>query len=220
MRISAIPQLYRNVKRWTEIISVLSKYGLADWISQLNVEFVKDQLKDRDGEALARLTREARIRLALTELGPTFIKLGQLLSTRADVVGVALAEELKELRANVPADAFADIRQLIESELGQPIEQLFAEFDSVPIASASVGQVHRARLLTGEDVVVKVQHVNIENKIREDLEVIAGLAMLAERIPEFVPYRPSATVAEMSRTLRRELDFGREERNLNQFVAL
>lgn len=220
MRISAIPHIYRNVKRWTEILSVLSKYGLADWISRLNVDFVKDQLKDRDGEALARLTREARIRLALTELGPTFIKLGQLLSTRPDIVGVAIAEELKALRANVPADNFDDIRQLIESELGQPIEQLFAEFDSVPIASASIGQVHRAKLLTGEEVVVKVQHINIEGKVREDLDVIAGLATLAERIPEFQPYRPSATAAEMSRGLRRELDFGREERNLNQFVAL
>lgn len=220
MRISTIPHIYRNVKRWTEILSVLSKYGLADWISQLNVDFVKDQLKDRDGEALARLTREARIRLALTELGPTFIKLGQLLSTRPDVVGVALAEELKELRANVPADSFDEIKALIETELGQPTEELFAELDSVPIASASIGQVHRAKLLSGEEVVVKVQHINIDSKVREDLDVIAGLAMLAERIPDFQPYRPTATVAEMSRTLRRELDFGREERNLYQFVGL
>ena len=95
MKISSIPQIYRNVKRWTEIISVLSKYGLADWISRFNLEFVKDALKARDGEAIARHSREARIRLALTELGPTFIKLGQLLSTRPDVAGVVLADELK-----------------------------------------------------------------------------------------------------------------------------
>lgn len=220
MRISVLPHLYRNVRRWTEIISVLSKYGLADWISRLNLEFVKDQLTYKDGEALARLTREARIRLALVELGPTFIKLGQLLSTRPDIVGSALADELKELRCNAPADDFREIKALIEQELGQPLDELFAEFQSTPMASASIGQVHRARLRTGEEVVVKVQHIGIEAKIREDLEVLAGLAQLAERIPEFQPYRPVATTAEMSRTLRRELDFGREERNLHQFVAL
>jgi ubiquinone biosynthesis protein len=220
MRISALPQIYRNVKRWTEILSVLSKYGLADWLSQTSIEFAKDQLTAPDGDSLARLTREARIRSALTELGPTFIKLGQLLSTRPDVVGAALADELKQLRANVPADNFDAIRTLVESELGQSIEDLFAEFDSVPIASASIGQVHRARLRTFEEVVVKVQHPGIENKIREDLEVLGGLAMLADRIPDFQPYRPSATAAEMGRTLRRELDFGREERNLHQFAAL
>ncbi len=220
MRISALPQIYRNVKRWTEILSVLSKYGLADWLSQTSIEFAKDQLTDRAGGALARLTREARIRLALTELGPTFIKLGQLLSTRPDVVGAALADELKQLRANVPADSFDDVRKVVESEFGQTIEELFEEFDTVPIASASIGQVHRAKLRTGEEVVVKVQHIGIEHKIREDLEVLAGLALLADRLPDFQPYRPSATTAEMSRTLRRELDFGREERNQHQFVAL
>src|SRR6185436_10111276 len=101
MKISSIPQIYRNVKRWTEILSVLSKYGLADWIARLDLEFVKDQLKARDGELIARESGEARIRLALSELGPTFIKLGQLLSTRPDLVGVTLADELTKLQANV-----------------------------------------------------------------------------------------------------------------------
>ena len=219
IKISSIPQIYRNVKRWTEILSVLSKYGLADWISRLNIDFVKDRLKDREGEALARHTPEKRIRLALTELGPTFIKLGQLLSTRPDMVGVQLAEELTHLQANVPADPVDMVRDTIETELGQPVEELFAEFDDVPIASASIGQVHGARLLTGEDVVVKVQHVGIEEIVREDLDVLMGLALLAERVPELVTYRPTATVAEMGRVLRRELDFGREERNLQQFCA-
>src|SRR5690606_35283846 len=109
------------------------------------------------------------------------------------------------------ADSFDDVRKVVESEFGQTIEELFEEFDTVPIASASIGQVHRAKLRTGEEVVVKVQHIGIEHKIREDLEVLAGLAMLADRLPDFQPYRPSSTTAEMSRTLRRELDFGREE---------
>ena len=88
MRISTIPHIYRNVRRWTEILSVLSKYGLADWLSRLNIEMFKTQLKGSRGEALALQTPEKRIRLALTDLGPTFIKLGQLLSTRPDLVGV------------------------------------------------------------------------------------------------------------------------------------
>lgn len=217
MRITSIPHIYRNVRRWTEILSVLSRYGLADWISRLNIDFVKDQLKDREGEALARQTPEKRIRLALAELGPTFIKLGQLLSTRPDVVGGKLAEELSHLQAAVPADPPDVVRDTIESELGQPIEELFSEFEDVPIASASIGQVHGARLKTGEAVVVKVQHSDIENIVREDLDVLAGLALLAERVPELAPYRPTSTVAEMGRILRRELDFGREERNLQLF---
>lgn len=217
MKISSIPQIYRNVRRLTEIASVLSKYGLADWLSRLNVEFVKDHLKDREGEALARHTTEKRIRLALTELGPTFIKLGQLLSTRPDIVGVKVADELGQLQAAVPADPPDVVRETMASELGQPVEELFAEFNDVPIASASIGQVHHARLKSGEQVVVKVQHNDIENTVREDLDVLGGLALLAERVPELAAYRPSSMVAEMGRVLRRELDFGREERNLQQF---
>jgi len=220
INVRSIPHIYRNVKRWTEIVAVLSKYGLADWLAQTNIEFAKDQLKHRDGEVLARLTREARIRLTLAELGPTFIKLGQLLSTRADLVGKELAEELKQLQAATPADSPETVRKTVETELGQSIDDLFAEFDLVPIASASIGQVHRARLKTGERVVIKVQHAGIESKVNEDLEVLAGLAQLAEQFPEFKPYRPTANLAEMGRTLRRELDFGREERNLHQFNEL
>jgi ubiquinone biosynthesis protein len=220
INVRSIPHIYRNVKRWTEIVRVLSKYGLADWLAQTNIEFAKDQLKHRDGEILARLTREARIRLTLAELGPTFIKLGQLLSTRADMTGKELAEELKLLQAATPADPPDVVRKTVETELGMTLDDLFAEFDLVPIASASIGQVHRARLKTGERVVVKVQHAGIESKVNEDLEVLAGLAQLAEQFPEFKPYRPTANVAEMGRTLRRELDFGREERNLHQFAEL
>ena len=104
INVRSIPHLYRNVKRWTEILTVLSKYGLADWLAPTNIDFIKDRLSSRAGESIARLTREARIRLTLTELGPTFIKLGQLLSTRPDVVGRDLADELKQLQAATPAD--------------------------------------------------------------------------------------------------------------------
>ena len=220
IKVRSIPHIYRNVKRWTEILTVLSKYGLADWLAPTNIEFIKDRLSSRAGESIARLTREARIRLTLTELGPTFIKLGQLLSTRPDVVGRDLANELKQLQTSTPADPPDVVRKIVETELGQSLDDLFAEFDLEPIASASIGQVHQARLRTGERVVVKVQHAGIDVKVNEDLEVLGGLAQLAEGFPEFKPYRPTANVAEMGRTLRRELDFGREERNLHQFAEL
>ncbi len=220
MRLRSLPNLFRNVKRWTDILSVLSKYGLADWLAGTNIEFIKDRLKDSAGENISRTTREARIRLALTELGPTFIKLGQLLSTRPDVVGHALATELQQLQSEVPADPPHVVRAIVEKEFGETIDQLFTEFNDVPVASASIGQVHKARLPNGHKVVVKVQHAGIEAKVNEDLEVLGGLAYLAEQISEFQPYRPAATVAEMARTLRRELDFGREERNLSQFATL
>jgi ubiquinone biosynthesis protein len=220
MKLATVPQIYRNVKRWTEILSVLSKYGLADWISRLNIDFAKDRLKAPSGEALARHSWETRVRLALSELGPTFIKLGQLLSTRPDVVGVDLAEELTKLQTRCPSDPPAKVRTLIEEELGQHIDQLFVNFSDEPLASASIGQVHAATLRSGVPVVVKVQHLGIQNRVREDLDVLAGIAQLAELIPEYQAYRPTATVAELARTLRRELDFGREEGNLTQFATL
>jgi len=220
LHVRSIPQLYRNVRRWTEIVTVLSKYGLADWLAQTNIDFFKDRLSSRDGEAIARLSREARIRLTLTELGPTFIKIGQLLSTRPDLVGRELADELTQLQTATPPDPPETVRRTVETELGQTLDELFTDFDLVPIASASIGQVHRAWLKTGEPVVVKVQHQGIESKVNEDLEILAGLAQLAEQFPEFQPYRPSATVAELGRMLRRELDFGREERNCHQFAEM
>lgn len=218
--ISSIPQLYRNIRRWTEILSVLSKYGLADWLSRTNIDFVKDRLKSPQGDVLARESHARRIRLAMTELGPTFVKIGQLLSTRADVVGIELSEELQHLQANVQADDFDYVRKTVEEEFGQPIEEVFDEFSEEPIASASIGQVHRAKLIDGRRVVVKVQHDGIVKTVQNDLEILAGVAQLADMIDEFKPYRPQVLAAEMARSMRRELDFGREERNLQQFTAL
>lgn len=218
MNLNSIPQIYRHLGRWYEILAVLSKYELAAWIGRLGPDFAKDILKARGGAAIARHPWETRLRLAFVELGPTFIKLGQLLSTRPDLVGVRLAEEFQQLQENVHPDAPETVRTLIENELGHPIEELFAEFERDAMASASIGQVHRAKLHGGEDVVVKVLHADIEKKVAVDMDILAGLAMLAERIPEFHNYRPSAIVAEFQRTMRRELDFGREERNIQQFA--
>lgn len=228
--LTSIPQLYRNVRRWTEILSVLSKYGLADWLGRLNVDLIRDRMRAPDGELISNQSQESLIRMALTELGPTFIKVGQLLSTRPDLVGADLAEELSKLQSSTPADSFDQVRQTIEEEQGRPLEELFEWFEETPIASASIGQVHRARLSAekqathevacGCEVVVKVRHANIVPKIDTDLEILAGLAQLAERLEDFRNYQPTAVVREISKTLKRELDFNREFSNLNQFRSL
>ena len=169
MRLSAIPRFERNARRLAEILGVLSKYGLADWLSNVDSEWIQGRFVSFDGERLGSVSHEARIRLALTELGTTFIKLGQVLSTRGDLVGPALAEELAKLRSHTPPDSPAAVRATIQSDLGKPVEELFGVFDDLALASASIGQVHRARLHDGTTVVVKVQHAGIEEKILKDL---------------------------------------------------
>ncbi len=117
MRIRAIPQIYRNVNRWGEILSILSKYGLAGWLSRFEFAVGKNWLKNRSGDVLAEQSRETRIRLALEELGPTFIKLGQIMSTRPDIVGGVLADELETLQTNVPSDSHSQVIYIIQDEL-------------------------------------------------------------------------------------------------------
>ena len=219
MRISSLPRYYRNLRRWQEIIVVLRRYGLADWLSKLSVDFIRDWIKDDHGVPLASYSREARVRMALTDLGPTFIKLGQVLSLRPDLVGSEQAAELQQLQTQVPADPFDQIKSVIEAELKLPISEAFSEFSELSIASASIGQVHAAKLLDGTPVVVKVQHVNIQAKVNEDLEVLRGLAMLAERIPEFAVWQPRGIVEQLSRSIKRELSFSRELSNLVMFQA-
>jgi len=220
MRLTSIPQFARNANRLREIATILSKYSLADWLSRLDLEFVRGLFKRPEGPALTQLTHETRIRLALTELGTTFIKLGQMLSTRADLVGPVLAQELSLLQASAPADPPAAVHALIEAELGRPCAELFAEFDEQPLASASIGQVHRATLKDGHAVVVKVRHQGIEARVTNDLEILLTLAEVAEKnLEEVAQYRPRETAAQFQRMLLRELDFGREERNLQQFAS-
>ncbi len=218
--IPSIPQLYRNVRRVTDVLSVLSKYGLAQWLSHINIDFIKDRLKTANGEILARQSLPARIRLALTELGPTFIKLGQLLSTRPDVVGMAVADELTKLQADVPADDFESIKKTIESDQDCEIESIFLKFDETPMASASIGQVHAAKLMDGTDVVVKVQHTGIERTVDTDLDILHGLAQLAGMLDEFRPYQPVSLAQELAKTMKWELDFEREFRNIQQFRTM
>ena len=216
--ITSIPQLARNLGRVREIVTVLAKYGLADWIDRVDRKFLRRLVKHTAVQPLADATHEARVRMAFTELGTTFIKLGQMLSTRRDLVGPALANELTDLQCNVPADPFAVTKATIEEDLKRPLERLFARFDEVPLASASIGQVHRATLPDGREVVVKVRHPDIVRTVETDLSIVAELAKLAEEfVAEVRPYRPVAVVEQFERVLLRELDFRRELRHLQIF---
>lgn len=216
--ISGVSNFRGNVRRVDEIVRVLAKYGLADWVSDSTPGFIRRRFVTSDGIAVTDYPVEVRIRLALTELGTTFVKLGQMLSTRADLVGPELAAELTSLQADAPADPPDLVRATIQSELGAPPEAIFAWFDENALASASVGQVHLARLADGAEVVVKVQHAGIEGKVRSDLNLLATVAQLAEtNSKELARYRPTDTVAEFSRSLLRELDFHVELNNLLRF---
>jgi ubiquinone biosynthesis protein len=218
--LASIPHFARNARRFKEIAGVLAKYGLAEFLAATDPAFLKDHLVSPAGTSLTSLRREERLRLALTELGATGIKLGQILSTRTDLVGPDVAAELAKLRADTRPDPPEVVRATVTAALGAPPEALFAVFEPTPIASASIGQVHRARLADGTAVVVKVQHAGIEDAVRADCDILLGLAELAERgIVELRLYQPLAVAAEMRRTILRELDFVREERNLRHFTA-
>jgi ubiquinone biosynthesis protein len=218
LNLTSIPRLTRSLGRLVEIARTLTKYGLADALTRLDYRFVRRWTAGTELARLSTESREARIRMALTELGTTFIKFGQVLSTRPDLISDALAAELAKLQTKVPADPFTVTREIIESELHQPLEELFREFEQTPIASASIGQVHRAVLHSGRRVAVKVQHPDIHRRVADDLSIMAELAYLAEQyLPEFQMYRPVALVSEFDRVLNRELDFRRELRHLQLF---
>jgi ubiquinone biosynthesis protein len=212
-----IPQLARNVGRVAEIVRVLARYGLAGWVRRLDPRAVARWVSKAPPPP-PPLPAETRVRLALTDLGVTFVKLGQILSTRRDLVGPALADELAFLQDAVPADPFAATKATVEAELGAPLGELFASFEETPLASASIGQCHAATLHDGRAVVVKVQHPDLLPRVQADLSILAELADLAGRfLPDVRPYRPTAVVGEFRRLLLRELDFRRELRHLQIF---
>jgi ubiquinone biosynthesis protein len=219
MELTSLFRYQRNAGRLAEIVKILGRYGLADWLRGVKVASVQNFLTSLDGQPITGLATEVRIRLALTELGTTFIKLGQVLSTRADLVGPTLADELAGLQDNAPAEPPETVRKTIHAELGRPVEELFAQFEGQALASASVGQVHRARLPGGQQVVVKVQHRDIEETVAGDLDIMLTLAELGEHYStEVRQYQPRAVLGEFRRTLLRELDFRRELRNLQEFI--
>lgn len=220
MKLDTLSRLERHAKRLGEIATVLGRYGLADLFGGFNYPWLKDRLLSSDGQKLSDITTEAKVRMALTELGTAFIKLGQMLSTRGDLVGPALATELAELQANVPPDPTETAIATIEADFGRPVAELFAEFAEKPLASASIAQVFAARLHSGEEVVVKVLRAGIFEKVTTDLEIVHGLAELLEKhSPMLRPYQPVGIVRQFRRTLLREMDFTYERRNLEDFAG-
>ena len=220
MRIAALTRLEHNARRAGEIVAVFAKYGVADWLKNWHYDWIQNRLRSIDGHHIHELPQEQRLRLAFLELGPTFIKLGQMLSTRPELVGPAVAGELAHLQTQTAPDPPEIVEATITAEFGRPPKTIFAEFEITPLASASIAQVHRARLLSGEEVVVKVQHAGISEKIQPDLDILAGLAELAEHhAPQTRPYQPIALARQFRRTLLRELDFTSERRNLEKFAV-
>lgn len=213
----------RSIRRYRNIIRVLFKYGLDHLLEFLNLSEVvarSRRLLRRDESKIARFTPAERMRMALEELGPTFVKLGQLLSTRPDVIPASYITEFAKLQDKVPPFSYEEVREQISRELGGEIEHFFSTFDELPIAAASIAQVHRAQLKSGEDVVVKVRRPAIEPLIETDIDAMLGLALLAERhVAGSDIYDPVGLVKEFARTIRREMDFSREGRTIEKFAA-
>ena len=208
-----------SARRLREIVRILAKYSLAGWLKHVSYQPIRDALAKPDVQALSDAGMPERIRGALAELGPTFIKFGQVLSTRQDLVGIEIAAELGKLQSGTPADPWADVVATVQGDLGAPPEQLFESFEKDAFSSASIGQVHRAQLPGGEQVVVKVQHAGIQDKVRLDLEMLVALAeLLQEYVEEARPYQPVSTTQEFRRTLLRELDFSSERRHMEEFT--
>jgi len=208
--------MIRRTLRLFGIAAVLARYRLDDLIVDLPplklARIVRLLPWGRRG--VRELGRGARLRLALQELGPIYVKFGQILSTRRDLLPHDIADELAELQDNVPPFPGAEARAIIERELGKPIEQLFRAFDEQPLASASIAQVHAAVLHDGSEVVAKVVRPGIEARIREDLELLDSLAGLVRRYhPEGDRIRPNEVVAEFRRFILDETDMQREGAN-------
>lgn len=204
----------RSIRRYRQIAKVFAKYGLEHLLEYLNLSqlvAVSRKVLRRKASAIAQYSPAERMRLAFEELGPTFIKLGQLLSTRPDVIPRSFVEEFAKLQDNVPSFPFEEAEIQIRLELGRPVDEVFYQIDPMPVAAASIAQVHRARLRTGEDVVVKVRRPGIEALVETDIDVLMGIAQMMERhMPASEIYDPVGLVKEFARTIRREMDFSRE----------
>ncbi|MEM9293566.1 MAG: AarF/UbiB family protein [Acidobacteriota bacterium] len=209
-RFGRIGKTYRHAQRYRQILRALIKYGHADLVEGLKLDqLLGAPLKLVPGTAeMLSLSRAQRIRLVLEELGPTFIKAGQLLSTRPDLLPADLIQELAGLRNDVPPISAEQVVERVEGALKRPLGDLFASFDEEPLAAASIAQVHGARLEDGREVVVKVQRPELERLIAVDLEILSHLAhLLEERFDGWAVQRPTQVVEELGVLLEEELDF-------------
>ncbi len=219
MSIFKVHETYQELKRYGQIVRVLVRYGFGDLLQRMKVNHAaRQRVLTIKTQALKNLTTPERLRLAFEELGPTFIKFGQVLSSRPDMFSAEFVKELSKLQDNVPPFPFRDAKALIEFQFGCPLIEVFDDFEEEPLAAASLAQVHRARTKTGDEVAVKVQRPGIGDIIETDIRILRDLAALCERHwPESRPYEPVQIVDEFARMIRRELDYIREGRNIQRF---
>lgn len=209
-----------NAARAPEIVAILARWGFEDLLLQLDTpQFL---LRNLVRKKVSDLSPYERIRNACEELGPIFVKFGQILSTRPDRLPEPLLSELKKLRSQVSPQPYSKIEPILLKDFGCPIEDLFEEFDTLPVAAGSLGQVYKARLLaTKENVAVKVQRVDIRKTISADLEIIGWFArQLHGRMEELKPYNLPMLVRETEKRLEEELDYRNEAGNAEIFRAL
>lgn len=205
---------YKHLGRLKEIANTLARHGFGFIIDQLGLSHLVRPWVAKEGEKAEKLSLAQGLRQVLEELGPTAIKLGQILSTRADLLPKEMISELAKLQDKVPPFPYTQVQAQIEKELGQPVEKIFAHFHQEPLAAASIGQVHRARLISGEEVVVKIQRPGIEEIIGIDLNIIRDLARLAQRHTQWGQmYNFVEMAEEFARALKEEMDYYAEGRN-------
>ena len=211
----------RNVQRLRDITAVLIRHGFGQVIEKLGLEYriLVKKFGKSSQKVLPQLSIAERARMVLEDLGPTFAKLGQVLSTRPDLLPVSFVTEFKKLQDRVPPISSREISDQITLALGKTPEQIFSSFDPIPIASASIGQVHQAVLKsTNEKVVVKVQRPSIRSMIESDLDILYLLARLIENnIPETRMYSPVGMIEEFDKAIHRELDYTVEAQNIMRF---
>ncbi len=222
-KITSIGRTYRHIQRYRQILTILFKYGFGDLIDILKIEQYLEigwqMVSRKRREKIESFSRAVRVRMALEELGPTFVKMGQILSTRPDLLPVEFIQELPKLQDEVPPFPLSEVKEIIEKELRKSVDQIFSHFEEHPLAAASIGQVHRARVLDGQDVVVKVQRPGIQRTIQVDLEIMLHLAGLMEKHMEgWDIQRPTKIVEEFANTLERELDYSLEAAYMERFA--
>jgi ubiquinone biosynthesis protein len=222
-KISAAGLSYRHLSRYRQILAVLFKYGFEDIFGVFKMDkYLAGGLRimsKKRRHLMANYSRFVRLRMALEELGPTFIKLGQALSMRPDFVSVEFINELTKLQDMVPPCPFSSIKPLIESEFNCQLTDLFEYFDDTPIASASIGQVYKARLKDGRTAAVKVQRPDLDRLVAVDLGIMYHLASMMENNFEEVAFiRPVTIVEEFARTIFKELDYTEEASHLERFA--
>lgn len=214
---------HRHLKRYRQIISVFARNGFAVLFDQIGIfSYLRLRKKQAIAEAEeaghARLSVGERLRISCEELGPTFIKIGQIISTRPDIVSPEVAEELAKLQEAVNPFPFIDVKEVIETSFGEPIEAVFSEISPTQVAAASLSQVHRAKLPTGREVAVKVQRPGIRESIEIDLEILEDLIAFVENHTRYGElYDFSGMVEELKRSIHEELDFRREGENFDSF---